>query len=77
MTKRNTSPAFPTTTENVAGGGSSRGMTLRDYFAGIAAAQMVPGAEPCMKWEESVAKRAYAFADAMLEERDRVDKIPE
>lgn len=48
------------------------GMTLRDWFAG----QVMSGfcADPnCAASSEELAESAYAFADAMLAERERRD----
>lgn len=61
----NNPPAFPR-----ADGGwspSHDGMTLRDWFAGQALAN-----HKTLEWKpEHAAKQAYAYADAMLAERER------
>ena len=53
--------------------GESRGMTLRDWFAGMAMAQMLASEIRKDAWAhcEAVAKDAYKMADAMIAERDR------
>lgn len=72
----NDMPAFP-----VLHAGFSRGMTLRDYFAAAAlqgwiASNVDPDDEldterVFREHAEAVAKAAYVYADAMLEERDK------
>ena len=70
-------PAFPSSYA-----GASRGMTLRDWFAGIAMQTIYGGtgaqqvADRDLRydetnWAEIVASNAYAMADAMLKERER------
>jgi hypothetical protein len=57
---RDGGPAFPTVF------GHPQGMSLRDYFAGMALANgKICGGEPTY----TTAKNAYAYADAMLAER--------
>lgn len=71
--KDNGGPAFPTENARQTGPSSwhEEGMTLRDYFAakamqGFAASE----SEESGHWtDETVAERAYAWADAMLEAR--------
>jgi hypothetical protein len=46
-------------------------MTLRDYFAGQALAGVFARNSPTSLNEETFAAKAYAFADAMLRERER------
>ena len=60
MSKENGGQAFPEV-------GISRGMTLRDYFAGQAL---------CEYWDvelddERVAEKCYGIADAMIKERGK------
>jgi len=48
------------------------GMTLRDWFAGMALQGMVPGRESMLAREYAIyAKDAYAYADAMIEARKK------
>ena len=54
----------------------SRGMTLRDYFAGQAVAALVHDeVSHCPQGRNAdgtaIARRAYAVADAMLAEREK------
>ena len=73
--------AFPSSEaiygNNVVGVKQSTGMELRDYFAGQAlAGGLEQGVENDMQtnwWHspERIAKRAYAIADAMMEEREK------
>jgi hypothetical protein len=73
MSNTNTGgPAFP----NEGGPGNlwnEKGMTLRDYFAAKAMQGILAGTHPIVKETEplpTVARVAYAQADAMLEARD-------
>jgi len=64
-------PAFPTLEEHGFDNGMT-GMTLRDYFAAKAMAQLIAIYEPSEK-EGTVpdcAESAYFYADAMLEARE-------
>jgi hypothetical protein len=73
--------AFPSTEpiyrNDIVGVKESSGMDLRDYFAGQAlAGGLEQGVENDMQtnwWHspERIAKRAYAIADAMMEEREK------
>ena len=48
------------------------GMSLRDYFAAKALIQLIPGyADHDTKHAQVTAMAAYAFADAMLKEREK------
>lgn len=51
----------------------NQGISLRDYFAGQALAGMRLMTGGCFKEEVylEIAQTAYAYADAMLKERDR------
>ena len=54
----------------------SPGMTLRDFFAGQAMKayielQGMPEDGPDDLWDEAIAERCYAMADAMLKERSK------
>lgn len=67
----NTDPAFPITRENV-----EFGMTMRDYFAAAAMPALIQG-DLCRNEVtgeivlSSVARKAYAVADLMIEERKK------
>lgn len=60
--------AFPMVIQTVQGAVASRGMTLRDWFAGQALAGL---SAKNHAGGVSIAKSAYALADAMLAERGR------
>ncbi len=68
-------PAFPT--KNYAAiqplaEGYSEGMTLRDWFAGMAMQGMVAkDTEPSPEQVPIIVKSAYIMADAMLKERSK------
>ena len=69
MFDRNTNPpAFPLSPGNVPY--YQEGMTLRDWFAGLAMQARLTHAEPCFEdgWAHTAAW-AYEAADAMLAER--------
>lgn len=53
-------PAFPITIETRYGPETYSGMSLRDWFAGMALIHLA-----------SSAQKAYEIADAMLKERDK------
>ena len=63
-------PAFPV---NVYEGHTKDGMTLRDYFAGQALANLALKVEPnenSFRWtEDELAEECYDIADAMLKAR--------
>jgi hypothetical protein len=65
MTKDNGGPAFPTTAGQVV---YSHGMSMRDWFAGQALAGAMASDIPSYSYQ-SIAKEAYALADAMLAAR--------
>lgn len=65
--KRDGGPAFPITSGDL----FASGMTLRDYFAAAALQGMLADKSKGYPHNE-YASDAYAFADAMLEER--IDK---
>lgn len=85
MTVDDGGPAFPTEPKNhgyegAEGTGAGEGMTLRDYFATQAMAQLMRGPEGPSDWRMRsspegrsfrswVAEDAYLFADAMLKAR--------
>ena len=66
-TPKNGGPAFPThsTMQPL----DTRGMTLRDYFAGQALAGML--ADPNVGTREETAECAYDMADYMLAAREK------
>jgi hypothetical protein len=47
------------------------GMSLRDWFAGQALAGIVAGTEADDETEETCARYAYLYADAMMAERSK------
>lgn len=53
------------------------GMTLRDWFAGNFAAQMVTTPDWNLNGRDNLADDAYAFADAMLVERSKEEEPPQ
>lgn len=64
---------------NKAGGGAfpdtiQAGMTLRDYFAAHALAEVTRGVGTT-GWQETSAWNAYSLADAMLHERDKEPRL--
>jgi hypothetical protein len=71
MSNTNTGgPAFPVPLDAF---DDREGMTLRDYFAAKAMQGILAGTHPIVKETEplpTVARVAYAQADAMLEARD-------
>lgn len=81
MTTKNTGwPAFPTTNENEVYNSGAKGMSLRDYFAGIVIGGVfsnngvLPRSFDLSEDEEIgsseyLASIAYEMADAMLQER--------
>lgn len=87
MSDEDGGPAFPVPqptrdTEEKENYWDTRGMTLRDWFAGQAFAAMVAGEGALMvadrderydetNWAEVVASNAYNFADAMLAARTK------
>ena len=77
MSNTNTGgPAFPYSALQPGGPmmyADSEGMTLRDYFAAKAMQGILAGTHPIVKETEplpTVARVAYAQADAMLKARD-------
>ena len=78
-------PAFPKVVEGVRGPVSTGGMSLRDWFAGMAMqallastghdtqsiALLVTATEQDQAVDETLAGRAYDFADAMLAAREK------
>ena len=80
-------PAFPTDNAHQTGPHSYHveGMTLRDWFAGMAMQSMInhnlKGQEPwpCSDktWTEAIAEESYLMADAMLVIRDTMFTIRE
>lgn len=62
-------PAFPVLSYEYK---AHPGMTLRDWFAGMALQGMLGGSAPDIDWPdpEVAAEKCFAYADAMLAERD-------
>ena len=60
--------AFPTDLDAIVN--EREGMSLRDWFAGMALSGVVP---ECSGdgWEERLAESVYKIADKMIEERDQ------
>lgn len=52
-------------------GDDEHGMTLRDYFAAKALQGIIATNSHFVKDAEALASKAYEFADAMLEERNK------
>jgi len=77
MSKDNGGPAFPTVDANREEDYGTRGMTLRDYFAAKAMQPLLRAnglsiTSPSAGGDNhSVARVAYAMADAMLEARGK------
>lgn len=69
--KRLNSPAFPGTELR-----GQQGMTLRDWFAGQFVCGILASDSPDkgLPTPEFLARRAYGYADAMLEERAKYDE---
>ncbi len=71
-------PAFPGQKESISVQGSfypTEGMTLRDWFAGMALVGMSSETESwhydrALSWEIYMARDAFAIADAMIKTRD-------
>ena len=61
--------AFPSG-HNPKTGTQESGMTLRDYFAAKAMQSLLWNQDVDLESKEDVAEVAYAYADAMLKERD-------
>jgi hypothetical protein len=62
-------PAFPHTIEHLHEP-KTTGMTLRDYFAGKAMQTLLLDDSYDFSDRDLIARKAYAFADAMLEARN-------
>lgn len=75
MNKSNGGPAFPRDTKWNADGTTcqdgSRGMSLRDWFAGQALAGSLGNPESAIISERLMAKVCYDYADAMLADRNK------
>lgn len=77
MTKDNGGPAFPIPLnpgESYQGHHIADGMTLRDYFAAKAMQGIISAMDSAQynyTGADKVAEDAYAFADAMLKEREK------
>lgn len=71
-------PAFPITAEQSSSGMIPMpGMSLRDYFAGLAMQGLIASGADANRGHDgymvTVAKLAFRYADAMLAERDKED----
>lgn len=81
-------PAFPVPPDSYSSDGvmmipnhAHQGMSLRDHLAGLAMQGILSGKASNMAlWdditEQMTANQAYAFADAMLKERDKPPATP-
>jgi hypothetical protein len=65
MNNKTGGPAFPTPAHNL----QNDGMTLRDYFAGLAMQSLILGLTGHDNEIPDTAEDAYRFADAMLKAR--------
>ena len=63
-------PAFPGKAFCASGFYDAPGMTLRDYFAGKALAEILEGNSSNDYLVEQIARAAYIYADAMLAARE-------
>jgi hypothetical protein len=63
-------PAFPVESPRFDGTQHSYGMTLRDWFAGLAMNGILANSDRFGGSAGRDAKEAYEFADAMLKERE-------
>ena len=63
-------PAFPVEAPRFDGTQHSEGMTLRDWFAGLAMQGRLANSDRFEGSAGREAKEAYEFADAMLKERE-------
>jgi hypothetical protein len=79
MKDKDGGPAFPTTKPLEFWGDPNRGMSLRDWFAGMAMQMYLhvnahthgeAAHQGSMKWARQFAQDAYAMADAMIEARE-------
>lgn len=70
-------PAFPLVTRWTGDGYPyeyTNGMSLRDWFAGMALAGLSTATDEDGQWQSDpagLARESYAIADAMLQQRDR------
>ena len=79
MSKNTGGPAFPCSNEQFTAGNShtgdaAPGMTLRDWFAGQALAQIIADGYVDYEhagWQQRISSSAYEIADAMLVERSK------
>ena len=65
MSRPDGGPAFPMVRPGTYVRGTDKGMSLRDWFAGMALSRMPDG---YVDWQ-GMAEDAYAIADAMIAER--------
>ena len=76
MSKPDGGPAFPHTLDMVSGGNTRGGMSLRDWFAGMALNGMIAGAyergaQVGFVPPTTLASEAFAYADAMIAEGEK------
>lgn len=72
MMRKDGGPAFPRVVDYHDGDYEIEpGMSLRDWFAGMALAGMMANPEALNEMITDYARACYAFADAMLAERER------
>ena len=73
MDKKTGGPAFPTIMRDADGyvSGRGHGMTLRDWFAGMALQGILAGTPDSICTIDEYANEAYQYADAMLEVRGK------
>lgn len=69
MSKNTGGPAFPTTNPLGVYGDPNVGMSLRDWFAGMAMQGLV--SSPRSIPRATMAEHAYLMADAMIAEREK------
>lgn len=70
-------PAFPVCIRiQGADDNSARGMSLRDWFAGMAMQGYIAAGVPSDATYRDMAEKFYSAADAMLEVRERDDDMP-
>jgi hypothetical protein len=72
MTKDTGWPAFPVVVPNEQSSIVSDGMTLRDWFAGQALASIAYDYNSEEPYLTNLAKTSYAYADALIAERSKV-----
>ena len=69
MTKPDGGPAFPIDSQTVLEGGNWKGMTLRQWYAGMAMQGLISSNQHT-RYDED-AKFAFMWADAMITQEDK------